>query len=136
MKENAANDDPYIVCVGSIDAFTSAVGVCKNKVITNNIGQLVFSALATLLAIYYTYDLDYHSAVKQVFQFLQEKVIQHPISTKSRPSTAYTNLYRAVNCIEQHKLLEKEQGDLSQDQTASADEDLIETEDTQAVFDF
>ncbi len=140
MSECSGNDDPYIVCVGTYSEFTSAVGVYKKKVITSHIGQLVFSALATLMAIYYTYDLDYHSSVKQVLQFLQEKVIQHPLSTKLRPSTTYTNLYRAVNCIEQQNLLEKEQSQeqspVQQSQDLAADDIIEADDDTQAFFDF
>ena len=127
LDENSDNEDPYVICVGTISSFTSAVGVCKKKVITAPIGQMVFSVLVTLMAIYYTYDLDYHSPVKQVLHFVQEKVIQHPLSTKTRPTTAYTNLYRAVNCIEQRNDLEKE---------TQQCEESGQTEETQPFYDF
>lgn len=119
-----------MICVGTISSYSSAVGVCKKKVITSPIGQMTFSALITLMAIYYTYDLEYNSSVKQVLHFLQEKVIQHPLS-KTKATTAYTNLYRAVSCIEQRNELAKE---TQQDQVESGQTEM--SQETQPFCDF
>lgn len=122
LKENGDNSHPYIICIGTISAFTSAVAVCNNKVITGEIGQFVFSAMITLLAIHYTFELTYNPSTQQVLEFLQEKLIGDRLPAKKKTSTAYSNIFRAVNCIELS--LDEEQYDPAND------------DDTQEMFDF
>ena len=45
LKENGDNPHPYVVCTGDIN---SAVVICNKKVITSEIGSVVFSSLITL----------------------------------------------------------------------------------------
>ena len=47
LKENSDNVHPYIIYIGSITAFSSAVAVCNKKVVTTEIGRLVFSSILT-----------------------------------------------------------------------------------------
>lgn len=86
LKENSDNTHPYIICTGDIAAFSSAVAVCNKKVITDNIGQLIFSAFVTLLAIYFAYELDFNPNLKHLNFFkkscfvkicLRKRQVQH-----------------------------------------------------------
>ena len=54
MTKNKKNNDSYIICIGTVKKFTTSVVVCNGKVITVEIGQLVFSAVLVLLAVHYT----------------------------------------------------------------------------------
>jgi hypothetical protein len=125
LKENSDNVHPYIVFVGTISSFSSAVAVCNKKVITTEIGNWVISAILTLLAIHYTYELIYPPAVQQVLEFLQEKLLADPIPGK-KTSTAYSNLFRVVNCLMQ-RLVEEE---------GANPDHSIDIEETQPGFDF
>ena len=58
---------------------TSSVVVCNNKVITNETGQLVFSALLTLVPVHYAYDIAYNPITQQVLEFFQEKVLSNSL---------------------------------------------------------
>ena len=125
LKENADNVHPYIIFVGTIASFSSAVAVCNKKVITFEIGNWVISAVLTLLAIHYTYELTYPPAVQQVLEFLQEKLLADPLPGK-KTSTAYSNLFRVVNCLQQR--LEEEEDDNP--------DNSIDFDETQPGFDF
>ena len=105
LKENSDNTHHYIICTGEIATFTSAVAVCNKKVITENIGQLVFSAFVTLLAIYFAYELDFNSNLKQMLEFLQEKLLGQNLSLK-KTSTAYLKLI----CIDRWAVLAEDFG--------------------------
>ena len=118
MRKNKDNTHPWILCVGSPTKISSAVLVCDHKVVTTDIGKLVFSALLILLAFHYTYIFSYNPLSQQILEFLQEKLLG---------DTAYSNMFRAVECIEQ-KLSEKV-GDDTNEREAGEDS-------TQAVCEF
>ena len=99
---------------------TSSVIVCNQKVITEETGYYIFSILLSLICIHYAYSLSYNPASQQVMEFLQEKLLGDCLSSSKKTTTAYSNLYRAVNCFEQ-KLED------SQDEDSEA---------TQCFFDF
>ena len=82
---------------------TSSVIACNQKVISIEIGQLVLSSLLALIPVHYTYELAYNPLTQLVLEFLQEKLIgdRLPPSKNSKMSTAYCNLFRAVDCLEQ-----------------------------------
>lgn len=101
LNENSSNVHPYIVCIGTISSFSSAVAVCNKTVITVEIGQFVFTSILILLALHYTFELSYNPATQQVLEFLQEKLIGDCLPSKKKMTTAYSNLYRALNCFEQ-----------------------------------
>ena len=107
------------------------MAVCNNKVITSEIGQLVFSSIITLLAIHYTFELKYNPATQQVLEFFQEKLICDRLSAKKKISTAYSNILRAVNCIEQNLGEGQNNDDISNE-----DADNIMTDETQEYIDF
>lgn len=91
-----------MVCIGDHGtAITSSVAICNKKVITSEIGHYVFSAILTLLAISYTYNLAYNPMTQQVLEFLQEKVVGDCLPASRKISTAFSNLSRAISCIEQ-----------------------------------
>ena len=100
LKTNAQNLHPYVACVGSPSVFSSAVVVCNKKVITEEIGTLVTSTLLVLLAVHYAYELSFNPECKSVMEFLQEKLLGDRLSSR-KMSTSYSNLFRAVHCIEQ-----------------------------------
>ena len=81
--------------------------ICNKKVITEEIGQLIVSAIITLLSVQFAYDLAYNPDCKQALEFLQEKFLGVMLDSSRKITTAYSNLFRAVNCSEQ-KLKDKE----------------------------
>lgn len=89
-----------MAAIGSPSKITSAVIVCNKKVITDEVGTSVISALLVLLAVHYTYELSYNPTCKSTLEFLQEKLVGDGFKGK-RMSTSYCNLFRAINCIEQ-----------------------------------
>jgi len=93
--------------------------VCNNKVITDNIGELVISTLLVLIAVHYKYELSYNSVCKPVLEFLQEKLIGDGLPSR-KMNANYCNLFRAINCIEQKV---KEQHDVNEEDT---DEDATQ----------
>lgn len=113
LKKNSKNTSPYAVCVGTPLAFSTAVIVCNKKVITEECGTLVLSALLTLLAVHYAYELSFNPACQSVLEFLQEKFLGDSLPNR-KMSTNYCNLFRAVNCIE-NKLKEESTEDVEDD---------------------
>ena len=98
--------------------------------ITHSIGNWIISAVLILLAIHYTYELAYQPATQQILEFLQEKMLADPLPPGRKTSTAYSNLFRVVNCIQQ-KLGEKQR-------TESSDgtDHFSDSEETQPNIDF
>ena len=94
-----------MVCTGTTGDINSAVVICNKKVITSEIGSVVFSSLITLIAVHYCFELAYNPTTKQVFDFIQEILIGDPVHNK-RTSTSYSNLYRSIMCIKQRFELE------------------------------
>ena len=76
MKKSSGNTYPYIICIGTSDLFTSSVLVCNKKVISIEIGEFLSSALLTLLAAHYAYELSFNPVCKQVMEFFQEKLVR------------------------------------------------------------
>ena len=73
--------------------------VCKKKVITEELGRSPFVGLLVLIAVHYVYKWEFNSGVKEVLEFVQEKLLQDPLP-RQKQSIAYTNLYRVVSCFE------------------------------------
>ena len=90
MEKNRKNNNPYIICMGSPCKFTSAVVVCNGKVITIEIGKMVFSAVLVLLAVHYTYELSFCPLIHQVMEFIQEGVIGDRLPLSRKISTPYS----------------------------------------------
>ena len=127
LKKNAGNTHPHVICVGDHSTIFSSVAVCDKCVITSEIGHFVFSAILTLIAISYTYSFSYNPITQQVLEFLQEVVGDCLLSTKWL-SVAFTNLSRAITCIEQRR---------SEDEHEEGEEQSEQSEDaTQAYCDF
>ena len=96
MQKNKDNTHPWILCIGTPSSISSAVLVCHRKVITIEIGETVFSALLTLLAIHYTYELQYNPLVQQPLEFLQEKLLGDHLPTSRKISVQLTVLSRRL----------------------------------------
>ncbi len=105
LKTNSTNTYPYVIVVG--DPASSSVAVCDKRVITSEIGHFTFSAVLTLLAIHYAYNQQYNPIILPVMEFLQEKIVGDCFPSNKRLSVAFTNLWRAIGCIEQ-KLCEND----------------------------
>ena len=101
MKKNASNTHPYAICIGSIGAITSSVIVCNRKVITEKIGHMVFSVILALICTHYAFNLSYNPVSQQVMEFLQEKLLGDRLASSRKTTTAYSNVYRAISCLEQ-----------------------------------
>ena len=97
--------------------FTSSVVVCNKKVISVEIGHFIFSSLLTLLAVHFTYTLSYNPVSQQVLEFLQEKVLGDRLPPSRKTSMAYSNLYRAVSCLEHKFQVQVEDAEKSADET-------------------
>lgn len=127
MQKNKDNTHPWILCIGTPSSISSAVLVCQRKVITIEIGKTVFSALLTLLAIHYTYELQYNPLVQQPLEFLQEKLLGDHLPTSRKISVAYSSLFRAVDCIEQK---------IAEDSYTEKEDDTEAEDSTQAFCEF
>ena len=44
--------------------------------------------------------MEYNPIVLEVLEFLQEKLLAHPLPANRRTSKAYDQLYRAIDCLE------------------------------------
>lgn len=75
------------------------VVVCQKKVITGELGKCLFIGLTVLLAVHYVYKWEFNSSVKEVLEFIQDKLLQDPLP-KQKQSIAYANLFRLVSCFE------------------------------------
>lgn len=119
LKRNADNTHPYVICVGDLCSISSSVAVCDKCVITSEIGHFVFSAILTLIAISYTYSFSYNPVTQQVLEFLQEKVVGDCLFSTKRLSVAFTNLSRAITCIEQRRSEDEHEEDDEQSEDAT-----------------
>ena len=124
LRKSKNKIHPWILCVSSPSNISSAVIVCDSKVITDNAGKIIFSSLLLLLAVYYSYDLQYNPHAQQVLEFLQEKLLGDILPSERKPTAAYSNLLRAIDFIEQ-KLSEE-----------SAEPEDIHNDNTQGVCEF
>ena len=73
--------------------------VCDQKVLTVAVG-MVISAVVLLLSIHFVYNIEYNPVVREVLEFLQEKLLCVPFPSGKKTSVSYCNLYRSLNCIE------------------------------------
>ena len=72
---------------------------CEKKVVTGDIstGNRLISGVIVLLAVYFTYQLEFPQEVKLCLLFLQEKLLC--ISVKGKLPLQYSNFFRATSCI-------------------------------------
>ena len=73
------------------------------KVITDNVcpqnGHII-NGLITLIAVHYAYSLAYNPIVREVMEFLQEKLVLDVFPPLHKRSIAYSNLFRVVTYFE------------------------------------
>lgn len=94
-------NDPYVLAVGSGPSdLSSMVIVFRKKAITAEIGQTVINSIGVLIAAYHVYRWEFNSEIKEVLNFLQEKLFDFPVPTGFKPSTQYNNLFRAITCCQ------------------------------------
>ena len=93
------NTYAFILAVGTVDNIESAVVVCDQRVLTVA-NEMVLSAVLLLLGIHFVYNIEYNPVVREVFEFLQEKLLGIPLPSGKKTSVSYSNLYRSLNCIE------------------------------------
>ena len=86
--------------------------VCDQRVLTVAV-EMVLSAV--LLGIHFVYNIEYNPVVREVFEFLQEKLLGIPLPSGKKTSVSYSNLYRSLNCIE-NKMLSDSDDDVSDDE--------------------
>ena len=89
----------------------------------------MFSAVLTVLAISYGYELSYHPVLKQVLEFIQEQVIGDCLPPSRKTSTAFSNLSSAICCIQQ-------QMDNVEVRSAPIGDSEPQSDDTQQYCDF
>lgn len=83
--------------------------VCRKKVITEELGRSPLVGLLVLTAVHYVYKWEFNSGIKEVLEFVQEKLLQDPLPRQKQSIAYYTNLYRVVSCFEVE--IEKEELD-------------------------
>ena len=91
-----------------------AVVVCDQRVLTVAV-EMVLSAVLLLLGIHFVYNIEYNPVVREVFEFLQEKLLGIPLPSGKKTSVSYSNLYRSLNCIE-NKMSSDSDDDVSDDE--------------------
>ena len=84
--------------VGTVDNIESAVVVCDQRVLTVAVEMVLLSAV--LLGIHFVYNIEYNPVVREVFEFLQEKLSCIPLASGKKTSVSYCNLYWSLNFIE------------------------------------
>ena len=87
--------------------------VCDQRVLTVAV-EMVLSAVLLLLGIHFVYNIEYNPVVREVFEFLQEKLLGIPLPS-GKTSVSYSNLYRSLNCIE-NKMSSDSDDDVSDDE--------------------
>ena len=82
--------------VGTVDNIESAVVVCDQRVLTV---AVEISAVLLLLGIHFVYNIEYNPVVREVFEFLQEKLPCIPLASGKKTSVSYCNRYWSPNFI-------------------------------------
>ena len=109
------NLDPYLLCIGTPAIISSCVVICNKKVVTEHISKNLLACLFVLLAIYYSYNLEYNAVVKPALEFLQEKLLNDRLPPSRKVTRSYEQLYRAIDCMEQKmEISEPEDEDATQ----------------------
>ena len=72
---------------------------CEKKVVTGDIsfGNRLISGIIVLLAVYFTYQLEFPPDIKLGLLFLQEKLLQ--IKVEGKLPIQYSNFFRASSCV-------------------------------------
>ncbi len=117
LRTARGNTHPFLLCIGTAELITSCVVVCNSKVATVHIGKMVLSCVLVLLAVYYTYNLQYNPIAQEVLEFLQEKLLADPLPVNRKTSKSYDQLYRAIDCLE--RKMEAEEMPDSEDEDAT-----------------
>ena len=73
--------------------------VCHQRVLTVAV-RMVVSAVVLLLSIHFVYNIEYNPVVREVLEFLQEKLLCVPLPSGKKTSVSYCNLFPSLNCIE------------------------------------
>ena len=63
-----------------------------------------------LLAVHYSFDLEFNCRVKPALEFLQEKLLRDYLPANRKVTRSYKQLYRALDCIENKMAVEDNQG--------------------------
>ena len=104
--------------------------MCGKKVITSEIGQLISSAIFTLLAISFSYSFSYNPSIQQILEFMQEMVVGDSLPASRKVSTSYSNFCRAINCIKRKMAVEEPEVHVSEE------EGMEDSDNTQEFCDF
>ena len=100
LAQSKDNNDAFILAIGDgADNVKSMVIVCRNKVITDELGRCPLVGVLALIAVHYVYQWQFNTTVKEVMEFIQEKLLQDPLP-QQKQSVAYNNLFRVVSCFE------------------------------------
>ena len=91
--------------------------------ITGELGKCPFVGLTVLLAVHYIYKWEFNTGVKEVLEFIQEKLLQDPL-LRQKQSIAYANLFRVVSCFEVE--IEKEVNDWDETQLPPPHYEVLE----------
>ena len=82
MDYTRSHTTPFLLMIGSITDFESFTFVCEKKAVTTEIEERLSSGIITLLAVYFTYNLQFDPNVQLVLSFLQEKLLNIPVTGK------------------------------------------------------
>ena len=85
--------------------------VCSGTVVTRHIAAAIFPCVLMLLAVHYSYNLEYNPQVRQVLEFLQEKLLADHLPNSRKTTKCYDQLYRAIDCIESKQEVESNNSD-------------------------
>lgn len=95
------NTSPFMVVEGTLSEPKHWYIMCEKRMATYKITakDTLVTGLITLVAVYFTYYLEYKKDVFLALTFLQEKLTNTPVSIA--PKTHYNNLFRSVTLFEQ-----------------------------------
>ncbi len=95
------NTSPFMVVEGTFSEPKHWYIICEKRMVTYKINaeDTLVTGLITLIAVYFTYYLEYKKDVFLALTFLQEKLTNTPVSIA--PKTHYNNLFRSVTLFEQ-----------------------------------
>ena len=127
-KKMRGVNDPFIALLGEESHVDDCALVCNGKIVIKaRPGFQILYMILLLIAFCHAFNVEYNSEIKEVMEFLQEKLLGL-VEGKKR-STAFTNLFRSITCLQEQVILTGHDSDADSDATQLEGPDtLLETQ--------
>lgn len=126
-KKMKGVNDPFIVIVGEVSHVEDCALVCNGKIVIKaRPGFQVPNMVLLLIAFCHVFNVEYNSEVREVMEFLQEKLLG--LTEGRKHSTAFTNLFRSITCLQEQVILSGHDSDADSDDTRLEGADTLESQ--------